>query len=669
MSRIYIYTDLTTSRPWNFHTIHANKDLLSKHGIELGPFNPWLPEFIPSHQTFFTPLDNIHHLSLFRKNMLEETNELLESERDVLMFSVSLNQKSHNTLYLLLKKYIDTNKHEIKSLFTITYPLLIFEQIWRSNVNIVQDDKVLIFIKQYTHIYSIIIQAVKEYGIDNVKLLPDLSDSPVAKPSPDIIQKVFSWLGCPEPQLPKKLPRHPLFLSSHEARRVTWALDVRDNGWPPLDESSFMDCLRSVEQDWSSDPVCPRKYRQMLIQEGADDRRRLEEMLGLKKGDLDGPDWLAQQPELQFDAPLSEDKLKTFVNALPDDVRSPLRQRLVNDFHLLSADQKALAKALKVPSPVTSIGEPSPPVELTVLTSTYNHEAYIAQCMDSVLAQKTEFPVRHLVLDHNSTDGTAGIIAEYASKHSSIQPLLLSFRRPQEHILGLFLRCHTKYAALCDGDDYFTDPLKLQKQVEFLENKPRCALCFHPVAVVYEDERFPTTYYPPLDMLPRGIREEYFLADMFQGNLIQTNSAVYRWRFRDGLPDWFRADLCPADWYWHLLHAEQGRIGFLRDVMSVYRRHSNAWYYSTSISSLEHRRIHGMKELETYQAVNIHFQNRYFRLLSNLANGVLANFLRISFDEGDESLLEQACQKFPEFASEFLKTIKIMRKNPHQKLA
>lgn len=430
-----------------------------------------------------------------------------------------------------------------------------------------------------------------------------------------------------------------------------------------------MDCLSQVERDWNTALLSPRALRQRLIHEGAEDQRALEDLLHLLPGSLDCPDWLTTQPEADFHAPVSADKCKTFASALPDSVRVPLRQRYIHDAPLLSEDQKLLNEALAavIPAEKASIGEPVPPAELTVLTMTYNHEAYIAECMDSVLAQQTTFPVRHLVLDHHSTDGTADIVAAYAAKYPSIQPVLLSRHRPAENAMGLFLRCRTTYAALCDGDDYFTDPLKLQKQVDFLESRPHCSLCFHPVKVVFENGDQPGIF-PPLNMLPRGVRDEYYLADLLRCNMIQTNSVVYRWRFRDGMPEWFRPELCPGDWYWHLLHAEMGKIGFLPELMSVYRRHKNALYKHSFVNRIEHRRSFGMEELATYQAVNEHFQGRYFSRLANLANGVFADFLQIHIDENDDSLMNQACHTFPEFGRHFLSSLKVMRKkNPSLK--
>ncbi len=610
---------------------------------------------------------------------MEQLKHQVEGSRDVLLMSYTVYLPGYQSFAGLLRQYIDLNRHEIKLVFVVGRPVCFFEQRWRESVKPLTDTLGQQLVERCSALSRLIEEARQEWGEHNVTLLHDVSDSPTVKRHEELAQKLFAVLGCPAPQAPAHLPRHPLFLASQEARRLSRTPEVRDNAWPELDEGLFMDCLSLTERNWGTAPLSPRVLRQRLIQEGADDRRALEDLLQVPCGSLDCPDWLASRPEADFYAPLSDDKLAAFAAALPDGVRVPLRQRFVNDAPLLSDDQKALNKALAAVVPPAAaiasslspsaaaparrpvIGEPVPPVELTVLTMTYNHKAYIAECMDSVLAQQTAFPVRHLVLDHHSTDGTADIVAAYAAKHPSITPVLLSRRRPAENVMGLFTRCHTKYAALCDGDDYFTDPLKLQKQVDFLESRQHCALCFHPVAVVFEDGEQQPGVFPFLAMLPRGVQEEYYLADLLRRNMIQTNSVVYRWRFRDGMPAWFRPDLCPGDWYWHLLHAEVGKIGFLPEVMSVYRRHKTALYRHAFVNKREHRRLHGMPELATYQAVNEHFKGRYFSRLTALANSVFVDFFEIYLAEDDDSLLNQACEAYPEFAQHFLKSLKLVR--------
>ena len=305
----------------------------------------------------------------------------------------------------------------------------------------------------------------------------------------------------------------------------------------------------------------------------------------------------------------------------------------------------------------------SPPPKLSVLTLTYNHAPFIGECIESVLAQQLNIPIQHIIADDGSNDGTQEIILGYAARHPSIVPMLRKDRRktPWRNVQVLFDMCRTEYAAVCDGDDYFTDPLKLQTQVDFLDAHPECGLCFHPVRVVYEDDPGRTRLHPPVDGLPRGIRPFYYLTDLLRAYIIQTNSVMYRWRFKDGLPDWFRPDLMPGDWYWHLLHAETGKIGFINKIMSVYRRHKGGVYYLSEVDKLKHRALVGLRELEVYNVVNTHFAGKYESILLDLCNGVFADVLlydsnREEQDEG-EPMLDKLCDAYPHFARHFLASL------------
>lgn len=294
---------------------------------------------------------------------------------------------------------------------------------------------------------------------------------------------------------------------------------------------------------------------------------------------------------------------------------------------------------------------------VSVLTLACDHEKYIAECMESVLAQKTEFAVEHIIVDDCSSDATPEIIEQYARKYASIKPVLLfGGAKPGRNVRELFARCHTPYAALCDGDDYFTDPYKLQKQHDFLKANPAYALCFHPVKVAFEgsDESF---IFPLKEMLPGGIKNTYSFDELVQGNFIQTNSVMYRWRFKDKLPDWFDGSLVPGDWYWHLLHADTGKIGFLPDIMSVYRKHSASLFKDSFKQPEKHALDHGISELNTYSVLNKTFKFRFFSIFSMLANGIYTNMLNAGIKANDTSKFDDALIKFPFFGQKFLEAL------------
>ncbi len=117
-------------------------------------------------------------------------------------------------------------------------------------------------------------------------------------------------------------------------------------------------------------------------------------------------------------------------------------------------------------------------ITVSVLCATYNQEKYIGQCLDSILAQKTDFGVEVIVRDDCSTDGTTGIVLEYARRYPGrVVPLILeenhySHGRNTEAFIRLFSLIRGRYFAVCEGDDFWTDPEKLQIQVDFMEAHP-----------------------------------------------------------------------------------------------------------------------------------------------------------------------------------------------------
>lgn len=129
---------------------------------------------------------------------------------------------------------------------------------------------------------------------------------------------------------------------------------------------------------------------------------------------------------------------------------------------------------------------------VSICCLTYNHESYIRQCLDGFVMQKTKFPIEILIHDDASTDGTQDIIREYEAKYPNIiKPI---YQKENQYSKGVkvslvynYSRAKGKYIALCEGDDYWTDPYKLQKQVDFLESHPNYVMCSHRFDQYYED--------------------------------------------------------------------------------------------------------------------------------------------------------------------------------------
>ena len=134
------------------------------------------------------------------------------------------------------------------------------------------------------------------------------------------------------------------------------------------------------------------------------------------------------------------------------------------------------------------------PLMVTILCLVYNHESYIRQCLEGFVMQKTNFRFEAIVHDDASTDGTAAIIREYAEKYPDIiKPIFETENQYSkgDGSLGRIMTAHThgKYVAICEGDDYWTDPYKLQKQIDFLECYSDYVICSHRYRICLKEEK------------------------------------------------------------------------------------------------------------------------------------------------------------------------------------
>lgn len=120
---------------------------------------------------------------------------------------------------------------------------------------------------------------------------------------------------------------------------------------------------------------------------------------------------------------------------------------------------------------------------VSICMNTFNHEEFIGQAIEGVLMQKTSFPILLVIAEDQSTDRTRQICEDYERKYPSLIHLLPSDKKffQSANLARSIKACTGKYIALCEGDDYWTDPFKLQKQVDFLESHPDHAIVFHPV--------------------------------------------------------------------------------------------------------------------------------------------------------------------------------------------
>ena len=214
-------------------------------------------------------------------------------------------------------------------------------------------------------------------------------------------------------------------------------------------------------------------------------------------------------------------------------------------------------------------------MRVTALVVTYNHLPFISQAVESALHQQTRFPYEILVSEDCSTDGTRELVLDYQRRYPDHIRLILSDQNLHSNaVVARGIRAaRGEFVTILDGDDLWTSPHKLQKQVDFLEANPGCALCFHNAEVVHEDgDRPPWLWTPP------GQKRISTIEDIWRGNFIATASAMFRTTAIKDVPSWYHSLFPITDWPLYILAAEHGTIGYIDEVMSVYRYHAGGLY-------------------------------------------------------------------------------------------
>jgi len=211
---------------------------------------------------------------------------------------------------------------------------------------------------------------------------------------------------------------------------------------------------------------------------------------------------------------------------------------------------------------------------LSVCIITYNHENFIAQAIESVLMQNTNFNFEIIIGEDYSTDKTREICQTF--KNNYPEKIKLTLNDENIGMMPNFIRtlkaCTGKYIALLEGDDFWTDPDKLQKQVDFLEANPGYAICFHNSNLLYEDDPLKKSLF-----IQHKIKSTFSLKDILKGNFIPTQSCVFRNNLIKDYPEWFYHAL-PGDWFLHIFNAHFGLIKYSDEVMSTYRIHAGGVY-------------------------------------------------------------------------------------------
>jgi glycosyltransferase involved in cell wall biosynthesis len=229
--------------------------------------------------------------------------------------------------------------------------------------------------------------------------------------------------------------------------------------------------------------------------------------------------------------------------------------------------ERRVAGSYEVPNNVV-LSMPTPIV--SVRTSVYNHAPYIRECIESVLMQETDFPFEYIIGEDFSTDGTREIVMEYAEKYPHVIRVVTADKNVGAKANGL--RClqaaRGKYIAMCEGDDYWTDVNKLQKQVDVLEANPHLSAVVHRAKAIAEDSVWRDEVFP--EVPDSG---QFTVLDALDHTKMMAPTASLICKPPCGPPPEWTLNCFMGDRILFARLTSVGPIAVLPDIMSVYRRH------------------------------------------------------------------------------------------------
>ena len=260
---------------------------------------------------------------------------------------------------------------------------------------------------------------------------------------------------------------------------------------------------------------------------------------------------------------------------------------------------------------------------VSVCIQTYQHAPYIRECLDSVIAQETEFPFEIILGEDESTDGTREICVEYAEKYPAIIRLFLRSEKDRIYIDGEktgrfnFIEnlkaARGRYIATLDGDDYWIQPYKLQKQFERMEKEPGCALGFHKTI-----ERKGAVPGEMADDDPFEGEKVFSIEEIMStvGKLtLHTSNVMFRREYLETIPGWFyTVPFLDVPLFTYV--GSFGKVAFLPETLSVYRIHERGMW----LARKEPRNY--IKQWKLFTILCRHFEGSLLKVLHERRKGV-----------------------------------------------
>lgn len=243
-----------------------------------------------------------------------------------------------------------------------------------------------------------------------------------------------------------------------------------------------------------------------------------------------------------------------------------------------------------------------PPL-VSVCCITFNHEPYIRDAIEGFLMQETDFPFEVIIHDDASTDRTAEIVREYAALYpQTIKPIFQTENQYSKGSGGFgFLKTYVwpqaqgEYFALCEGDDYWIDPQKIKKQVNYMKKNRNCTFCFHNARIII-DKRLKNNRFM---LNPKGASKMYNVGKMALLGFIPTASGLYARFIILNIPDWCYKSIV-ADYPLQLIASSYGYAYYINEPMSCYRTNVPNSATSRFLKKVQKRKLNIERDLSKF---------------------------------------------------------------------
>ncbi len=294
---------------------------------------------------------------------------------------------------------------------------------------------------------------------------------------------------------------------------------------------------------------------------------------------------------------------------------------------------------------------------VSVVCTAYNHEKYIRHALNGFVTQETNFPFEVLVHDDASTDGTADIIREYESKFPNIiKPIYQTENQYSKKIKILktfvYPKVQGKYIAICEGDDFWIDKNKLQKQVDYLENHSDCSFTFHPVHIVVNEKSNKNTRYWDKE-LDFDAEKIIAVTGGGYGIAVPTVSMCFKTDIALNFPK-FREIAPVGDLPLQILLSLNGFAHYFPDIMACYRQgHEGSWTAKRE-NNKEFDAKNCVNVIKMFTELNRYTEGKYQKVISHRIFAYMQGLRKLGMLQIDPVIykiyadLEQDIRKYQE---------------------